>query len=75
VLQEERLRGILESAPDVFAVENSAIIARCIVGATYEVLFRWLEESHRTRMPAADVARVVAHFNTKAVNRISAACN
>jgi AcrR family transcriptional regulator len=69
VRQEEWLRETLESAPDVFAVEDTTIAARCMVGSVFEALHRWLEEDPETRMPIAEVARAVNHFNTKAVKK------
>jgi len=71
----EWLWETLESAPDVFAVENTKIAARCMVGAAFEALYRWLEENSETRMSAAEVARVVCHFNTQAVKGVSADCD
>jgi TetR/AcrR family transcriptional regulator, fatty acid metabolism regulator protein len=68
--QAEELRQMIESAPDVFDVENSIAAGRCIVGATYEALYCWLEENPKTRMQAADMARAVARFNTHAVKKV-----
>jgi hypothetical protein len=48
-------------------VDTPAIATRCIVGATYEAFYCWLEESLETRMPAANVARAAARFNTQAI--------
>jgi len=69
--QEDQTRTILESAPEVFSVENTTIAARCMVGAAFEALTRWLEEDPNTRMPVAEVARAVSQFNTRAVKRAS----
>lgn len=68
--QAEDLRQSFESAPEVFDAANATIAARCIVGATYEALYCWLEEDPKTRMPAAEVAQAVARFNTHAVQRV-----
>ena len=68
--QEEELRKIFESAPSLFSVPNPAVAARCIAGATFEAVYCWLEEDPTTRMPAAKVARAVARFNTRAVERV-----
>jgi TetR/AcrR family fatty acid metabolism transcriptional regulator len=65
--QADEVRGLIESAPDQFDVDTPAIAARCIVGATYEAFYCWLEESLETRMPAANVARAAARFNTQAI--------
>ncbi len=69
---EERLRQIFESAPSLFSVKNPVIAARCIAGATFEAAYCWLEENPKTRMPAAEVARAVAQFNTRAVRKVPA---
>jgi len=71
--QEDRLRRILESAPGLFAVENTTIAARCMVGAAFEALYRWLEENPKIRMSAQEVARAVADFANNSVRRAS--CN
>jgi TetR/AcrR family transcriptional regulator, fatty acid metabolism regulator protein len=68
--QEYQVRQTHESTPSLFAVENTMIAARCVVGAAFEVLYRWLEEDPKTRMPAAEVAKVVAQFNVQAVKRM-----
>ena len=70
--QEDEVRQTLESAPSLFSVENAMIAARCVAGATFEAVYCWLEEDPKTRMPAADVARAVARFNTQAVKRVPA---
>ena len=60
---------MLESVPSLFAVENTVIAARCIAGATFEAAYCWLEEDPKIRLPASDVARAVARFNTQAVKK------
>ncbi len=70
--QEDQVRETHESAPSLFAIENTTIAARCIVGAAFEVLYCWLEEDPKTRIPAAEVAKAVAQFNVQAVKRIPA---
>lgn len=69
--QVDELRHMLESVPSLFAVENTMIAARCIAGATFEAAYSWLEENPRIRLPAAEVARAVARFNTQAVKKHS----
>jgi AcrR family transcriptional regulator len=69
---EDRLRQIFESKPSQFSVKNTVIAARCIAGATFEAAYCWLEENPKTRMPATEVARVVAQFNTQAVRKAPA---
>jgi TetR/AcrR family transcriptional regulator, fatty acid metabolism regulator protein len=67
--QVQELTQMLESVPSLFAVENTVIAARCIAGATFEAAYSWLEEDPKIRLPASDVARAVAHFNTQAVKK------
>ena len=66
--QVEELRQMLVSVPSRFAVQNAEIAARCIAGATFEAVYTWLEEDKKSRLPAAEVARAVARFNTQAVS-------
>jgi len=67
--QEEHLRQTLDSAPAQLEVQNTQIAARCMVGAAFEALLRWLEENPKTRQPALEVARAVADFSNRAVRR------
>jgi len=67
--QVQELTQMLESVPSLFAVENTEIAARCIAGATFEAACSWLEEDPKIRLPASDVARAVARFNTQAVKK------
>jgi TetR/AcrR family transcriptional regulator, fatty acid metabolism regulator protein len=69
---EVRLRRIFESSPSLFSVRNATVTARCIAGATFEAAYCWLDEDPKTRLQAAEVARVVAHFNTRAVKKMIA---
>jgi AcrR family transcriptional regulator len=63
------VRQALESAPEASSVVNPAIAAHCLVGAVFESLYSWLEEPEAERKPAAEVARAVANYNTRALRR------
>ena len=63
----EQVCQTLESAPGAFFVSAPAIAARCLVGAVFESLCSWLEESPNDRQPAAEVARAVADYNSHAI--------
>jgi TetR/AcrR family transcriptional regulator, fatty acid metabolism regulator protein len=61
------VRHTLESAPELFGLDNIAILERCITGAAFEALHCWLEENHKTRRPATEIAQAVAQFNAQAL--------
>ena len=65
----EQVCQTLESTPDAFSVSAPVIAARCLVGAVFEAVCGWLEESPSDRPAAAEVARAVADYNSRAIRR------
>jgi len=65
----EQVCQTLESAPRAFSVSAPVIAARCLVGAVFESLYSWLEENPTDRQSAAEVARAVADYNSRAIRR------
>jgi hypothetical protein len=55
--------------PEIFSTVNPVIAARCLVGSVIEALCCWLEERPNDRMSAAEVARAVVDFNSRALLR------
>ena len=55
--------------PKVFSTDHPVITARCLVGSVIETICRWLEENPKDRMSAAEVARAVVDFNSRALSR------
>jgi TetR/AcrR family transcriptional regulator, fatty acid metabolism regulator protein len=64
---QSTVRHALESAPELFGLDNTASLERCIAGTAFEALHCWLEENHKTRRPATEIAQAVAQFNAQAL--------
>jgi AcrR family transcriptional regulator len=67
--QAEQVCHSFELASDAIFVADSAIAARCLVGAVFESLYSWLEQSPIDRPPVAEIARAVADYNSRAIRR------
>ena len=65
----EQVCQTLESSPGASSVSAPVIAARCLVGAVFESLCSWLEESPNDRQSAVEVARAVADYNFRAIRR------
>jgi len=65
----EQVCHTLESSPDAFLVSAPVIAAHCLVGAVFEALYSWLEESPDDRPSAVEVAHAVADYNSRAIRR------
>jgi TetR/AcrR family transcriptional regulator, fatty acid metabolism regulator protein len=46
---------------------ETAVVARCWVGAVYEAVFCWLEQPAAERLPAERLANAIADFNLRGI--------
>lgn len=63
-------RGVeqaLAAAADRLPPMETAVVARCWVGAVYEAVFCWLEEHAAERLPAERLAKAIADFNLRGI--------
>ena len=59
-----QFRQMMESAPDAFSMVNLLVGARCLMGAVFESLYCWLEQSPIDRPSVEEVAAAVAWLIT-----------
>lgn len=67
------VQGAIAELAGEFPPGDPAVLARCWVGAVYEAVRYWLEQSPAERRPADEVAREVARFNLRGIGAGNAA--
>jgi len=60
---EQALSAIAHRLPPM----ETAVVARCWMGAVYEAVFCWLEQPAAERIPAERLAGAIAHFNLRGI--------
>jgi len=60
---EQALAALADRLPPM----ESAVAARCWVGAVYEAVFDWLEQPPNKRLPPERLAKAITEFNLRAI--------
>lgn len=60
---EQALAAVAHRLPPM----ETAVVARCWVGAVYEAVFYWLEQPSPARIPAGRLAKAIAEFNLRGI--------
>jgi len=60
---EQALAAMADRLPPM----ETAVVARCWVGAVYEAVFCWLEQPVMERIPTDQLAAAIAHFNLRGI--------
>jgi len=60
---EQALRAAASQLPEL----ETAVVAKCWVGAVYEAVYRWLEQPSKERLLAERLARAIATFNLRGI--------